>query len=140
MHRAANHAADHGESACTPGVYRRRRPERTLAWQTVQAWLATWIAHHDEADAESVPAYVQRELKRLSGVRHPRARLRAGALSGLHGRVPGGFLLQRQRRVPVVLPKRMAATVSASGRLSDPAGADAAVGAGFAEAFAPSTT
>ncbi len=44
------------------GIYRRRRPERTLAWQTVQGWLATWIAYHDEADAESVPAYVQREL------------------------------------------------------------------------------
>jgi hypothetical protein len=28
----------------------------------VQAWLATWIAHHDEVDAESVPAHVQREL------------------------------------------------------------------------------
>lgn len=62
MVRAASHAAIPGVSACTPGVYRRRRPERTLAWQTVQGWLATWIAHHDEADAESVPAYVQREL------------------------------------------------------------------------------
>lgn len=62
MVRAASHAADPGDSACTPGVYRRRRPERTLAWQTVQGWLATWIAHHDEADAEPVPAYVQREL------------------------------------------------------------------------------
>ena len=62
MHRAASHAAGHGESVCTPGVYRRRRPERTLAWQTAQAWLATWIAHHDEADAELVPAHVQREL------------------------------------------------------------------------------
>ena len=58
----AGHAVDQGESGCTPGVYRRRRPERTLAWQTVQGWLATWIAHHDEADAEPVPAYVQREL------------------------------------------------------------------------------
>ena len=62
MDRAASHAAGHGEAVCTPGVYRRRRPERTLAWQTVQGWLATWIAHHDEVDAESAPAYVQREL------------------------------------------------------------------------------
>ena len=62
MGRAASHAADPGEPVCAPGVYRRRRPERTLAWQTVQEWLATWIAHHDEVDAESVPAYVQREL------------------------------------------------------------------------------
>lgn len=27
-----------------------------------RGWLATWIVHHDEADAESVPAYVEREL------------------------------------------------------------------------------
>lgn len=62
MERAAGHTVDHGESGCAPGVYRRRRPERTLAWQMARGWLATWIVHHDEADAESVPAYVEREL------------------------------------------------------------------------------
>ena len=59
---SAGHVADHGASECATGVYRRRRPERTLAYQVVQGWLATWLAHHEELDAESVPAYVEREL------------------------------------------------------------------------------
>ena len=66
MFRAASHAADPRDSVCAPGVYRRRRPERTLAWQTVQTWLATWLAHDEEANGaagvEWVPAYVMREL------------------------------------------------------------------------------
>ena len=62
MVRAASHVADHGASECATGVYRRRRPERTLAYQVVQGWLTTWLAHHEDLDAESVPAYVQREL------------------------------------------------------------------------------
>ncbi len=29
-------------------VYRRRQPERTLLYRTVQTHLATWLAHHDD--------------------------------------------------------------------------------------------
>lgn len=56
-------SASPGESVCTPGVYQRRRPERTLAYQTVQAWLATWIAYREATDDEAVPAYIERELR-----------------------------------------------------------------------------
>jgi len=59
---SAGHVADHGASECATGVYRRRRPELTLAYQAVQGWLATWLAHHEELDAESVPTHVEREL------------------------------------------------------------------------------
>jgi len=31
-------------------------------WPRRRGWLATWPADHGEADAASVPAYVQREL------------------------------------------------------------------------------
>ena len=51
MVRAASHAADAGESVCAPGVYRRRRPERTLAYQMVRSWLATWLARQEAAAA-----------------------------------------------------------------------------------------
>ncbi len=63
MVRAASRAADAGETVCAPGVYRRRRPERTLAYQTARGWLTTWLARQEAADGELVPAYVERELE-----------------------------------------------------------------------------
>lgn len=81
---AARLAGDACGSVGGPGVYRRRRPDRTLAWQSVQGWLATWIVHHDEdLDAESVPTYVQRELSAYLECLNLRVWLRAGALRGL---------------------------------------------------------
>ena len=106
----------------------------------MQGWLATWIAHHDEVDAESAPAYVQRELS---------AYLECGILAYgfARARCPDctaeflvAFSCKGRGVCPSCTTKRMAATVSASGRLGDSAGADAAVGAGFAQAPAPSTT
>ncbi len=55
-------------AACTPACtapYRRRRPERTLLYRTVQAHLATWLELSFEAQqAASVPAHVEREFRR----------------------------------------------------------------------------
>ena len=43
------------------GLYRRRRPDQTLAYRIVHDWLATWLAQQDDHDG-SVPAVVEREL------------------------------------------------------------------------------
>ena len=45
-------------------VYRRRQPERTLLYRTVQAHLATWLALHDEGAGETAPAATEREFRR----------------------------------------------------------------------------
>jgi hypothetical protein len=54
-------------SGCTTAndstaLYRRRRPERTLLYRTVQTNLATWLALADEGDP--VPAYVEQTFRR----------------------------------------------------------------------------
>ena len=43
-------------------LYRRRRPERTLLYRTVQANLVTWLALADDGDP--VPAYVEQTFRR----------------------------------------------------------------------------
>jgi len=111
--RAASHVADHGAAVYATGIYRRRRPERTLAWQTVQGWLATWLAHHEDLDAESVPAYVQRELSAYLECLNPGAQFRAGTLCGLYRGVPGCILVQGPRGVcPSYTSEGMAATAA----------------------------
>ena len=45
-------------------LYRRRQPERTLLYRTVQAHLATWLALHDEDAGETAPAASEREFRR----------------------------------------------------------------------------
>ena len=45
-------------------VYRRRQPERTLLYRTVQAHLATWLALHDEGAGATAPAATEREFRR----------------------------------------------------------------------------
>ena len=45
-------------------VYRRRQPERTLLYRTVQAHLATWLAFHDEGAGETARAATEREFRR----------------------------------------------------------------------------
>ena len=47
-----------------PAPYRRRRPERTLLYRTVQTHLVTWLALAGEGDADPVPAHVEREFRR----------------------------------------------------------------------------
>ena len=51
-----------------PTRYRRRRPERTLLYRTVQTHFATWLALTREGavDGDPVPAHVEREFRRLS--------------------------------------------------------------------------
>ncbi len=48
------------------GVYRRRRPERTILYQVVQCHLESWLAQHREADPDHdpVPWYVERDYRR----------------------------------------------------------------------------
>ena len=49
-----------------PTPYRRRRPERTLLYRTVQTHFATWLALTREGavDGDPVPAHVEREFRR----------------------------------------------------------------------------
>ena len=49
-----------------PMPYRRRRPERTLLYRTVQTHFATWLALTRDrcADGDPVPAHVEREFRR----------------------------------------------------------------------------
>ena len=45
-------------------LYRRRQPERTLLYRTVQTHLATWLALHDDGAGETAPAATEREFRR----------------------------------------------------------------------------
>jgi len=60
---AVRQAAISGAAVNAPalGLYRRRRPDKTLAYQIVHDWLATWLAQQNDHD-RSVPAVVEREL------------------------------------------------------------------------------
>jgi hypothetical protein len=51
MVRGGGTTANHGTAP-----YRRRRPERSLLYRTVQAHLATWLALAGQGDADPVPA------------------------------------------------------------------------------------
>jgi len=53
-------------TASCPTPYRRRRPERTLLYRTVQTHFATWLALTREGavDGDPVPAHVEREFRR----------------------------------------------------------------------------
>jgi len=67
---------------CT--VYRRRRPERTPLYQSVQGHLETYLglAREGHTDGDGVPPYVERELRRYleCGIlAHGFARARCGA-------------------------------------------------------------
>ncbi len=59
------HSGRAREGRCT-GVYRRRRPERTILYQVVQCHLESWLAQHREADPDHdpVPWYVEEEFRR----------------------------------------------------------------------------
>ena len=62
---------------------RRRRPERTLLYRTVQTHFATWLALQRDgcADGDPVPAHVEREFRRYlecSILAHGFARARCG--------------------------------------------------------------
>ena len=67
---------------CT--VYRRRRPERTPLYQSVQGHLETYLglAREGHTDGDGVPRYVEREFRRYleCGIlAHGFARARCGA-------------------------------------------------------------
>jgi hypothetical protein len=51
---------DPGPAGMSPGIYQRRRPERTVPYQAVQEHLETWLARQREADPEGdpIPGYV----------------------------------------------------------------------------------
>jgi len=53
-------------TASGPTRYRRRRPERTLLYRTVQTHFATWLALRRDGcdDGDPVPGYVEREFRR----------------------------------------------------------------------------
>ena len=45
-------------------LYRRRQPERTVLYRTVQSHLATWLEQAQDETGRSTPAYVEREFRR----------------------------------------------------------------------------
>ena len=70
-----------GTSCPTP--YRRRRPERTLLYRTVQTHFETWLAltRDGAVDGDPVPAHVEREFRRYLDcgiLAHGFARARCG--------------------------------------------------------------
>jgi hypothetical protein len=92
MQAAAERAAP--RTAC----YRRRRPERTLLYRTVQTHFETWLARsRDEQDGASPPAHVEREFRRYPRMRHPCPRLRPCPLRGVWARLPDRLLVQGAR-------------------------------------------
>ena len=64
--------------------YRRRRPERSLLYRTVQTHLATWLALAGEGGADPVPAHVEREFRRY---------LECDTQPRLHADNPGGRVI-----------------------------------------------
>ena len=76
------HSAVDAPAACA--VYRRRRPERTPLYQSVQGHLETYLAlaREGHTDEDGVPQYVEREFRRYleCGIlAHGFARARCGA-------------------------------------------------------------
>jgi len=70
-------------AANCPTPYRRRRPERTLLYRTIQAHFATWLALRRDGfdDGDAVPGYVEREFRRYLDcgiLAHGFARARCG--------------------------------------------------------------
>ncbi len=66
-----------------PTPYRRRRPERTLLYRTVQTHFATWLALRREGcdDDDAVSGHVEREFRRYLAcgiLAHGFARARCG--------------------------------------------------------------
>ena len=57
------------DGRCT-GVYRRRRPERTVLYQVVQCHLESWLAQYREAEPghDPIPWYVERDFGNCSCV------------------------------------------------------------------------
>lgn len=45
-------------------AYRRRQPERTVLYRTVQSHLATWLELAQDESGRSTPAHVEREFRR----------------------------------------------------------------------------
>jgi len=45
-------------------AYRRRQPERTVLYRTVQTHLATWLELAQDESGRSAPAHVEREFRR----------------------------------------------------------------------------
>lgn len=64
---AACHAATATASTRAPriGVYQRRRPERTVAYEAVQQQMESWLSRHqlEHPDGEMVPHYVESDLR-----------------------------------------------------------------------------
>ena len=61
--------------------YRRRRPEHTVLYRTVQTHFATWLALARDGDGDSVPAHVEQEFRRYLDcgiLAHGFARARCG--------------------------------------------------------------
>ena len=45
-----------------PAPYRRRRPEDTLRYRTVQTHLASWLVLAGEGDGDPIPAHVEKSM------------------------------------------------------------------------------
>ncbi len=79
-------------------AYRRRQPEGTVLYEAERDNLATLLEEASEV-GRGLPRYVERDVSPVPGVRSAGARLRAGALRELQGRV-SRRLLVRARPAP----------------------------------------
>ncbi len=64
----------------TAGGYRQHDPRETLLYGLVAEHLEPFLAEVRERYEQGLPDYVEQELLGLPRVRHPRLRVRAGAL------------------------------------------------------------
>ena len=55
------------EGRARTGVYRRRRPERTVVYRLVQEYLETWLVPKREIDPDGDPvlSYVERDFRKF---------------------------------------------------------------------------
>ena len=67
MSAACSAARGEAQGVRPPNLYRRRRPENTVAYPVVQQHLETWLAHHRETnpDDDPIPTYVERDFRRF---------------------------------------------------------------------------
>jgi len=95
-------------------AYRRRQPEGTVLYEAVKDHLATLQKEASEV-GRVLPRYVERDISTVPGVRSAGARLRAGALRELQGRVSRRLLVQGTRGVSLLQREASACAGSAPG-------------------------
>lgn len=87
-------------------VYRRRQPERSVAYQVIQGHLETWLAGCRQADEEGTPvaAYIEQDFRKYleCGIlAHGFARARCAGCGTIF---PSPSLVKDAESVPPAIP------------------------------------